>query len=166
MYIHVLYEIQGLYILFVFQILQLAFEDHARASTPDTQVDDDPLPAESSSLPALCTTNDDPVPAPPVTTAKMVNKKLQVNLKPPQRTRGHQTNSKITGCTQTIVSYKTVSTQTDQDDQHINADTFTKHVEDEDDNYTDGDDDDDNYQPTTYDESSTDDETMITRFNR
>jgi hypothetical protein len=75
-----------------------------------------------------------------------------VNLKPPQRTRGHQTNSKITGCTQTIVSYKTVSTQTDQDDQHINADTFTKHVEDEDDNYTDGDDDDDNYQPTTYDE--------------
>jgi hypothetical protein len=42
-YIHVLYEIQGLYILFVFQILQLAFEDHARASTPDTQVDDAPL---------------------------------------------------------------------------------------------------------------------------
>jgi hypothetical protein len=56
-----LYEIQGLYILFVFQILQLAFEDHAKASTPDTQVDDAPLPAESSSLPALCTTNDDPV---------------------------------------------------------------------------------------------------------
>jgi hypothetical protein len=56
-YIHVLYKIQGLYILFVFQILQLAFEDHARASTPDTQVDDDPLPAESSSLPALCTTD-------------------------------------------------------------------------------------------------------------
>jgi hypothetical protein len=47
----------------------------------------------------------------------MVNKKLQVNLKPPQRTRGHQTNSKITGCAQTIVSYKTVGTQTDQDDQ-------------------------------------------------
>ena len=81
MYIHVLYEIQGLYILFVFQILQLAFEDHARASTPDTQVDDAPLPAESSSLPALCTTNDNPVPSPPATTAKMVNKKLQVNLK-------------------------------------------------------------------------------------
>ena len=153
-----MYEIQGLYILFVFQILQLAFEDHARASTPDTQVDDAPLPAESSSLPALCTTNDDPVPSPPATTAKMVNKKLQVNLKPPQRTRGHQTNSKITGCTQTIITYKTVSTQTDQDDQHINADTFTKHVEDEDDNYSDGDDDDDNYQPTTYDESSTDDD--------
>ena len=88
----------------------------------------------------------------------MVSQKLQVNLKPPQRTRSHQTNSKITGCTQTIITYKTVSTQTDQDDQHINADTFTKHVEDEDNNYSDGDDDDDNYQPTNYDESSTDDD--------
>ena len=93
----------------------------------------------------------------PATTAKMVSKKLQANLKPPQRTRSHQTNSKITGCTQTIITYKTVSTQTDQGDQHINADTFTKHVEDEDDNYSDGDDDDDDYQPT-YDESSTDDD--------
>ena len=73
MYIHVLYEIQGLYILF--QILQLAFEDHARASTPDTQVDDDPLPAESSSPAASCTTDDDPVPSPPATTAKIVSKK-------------------------------------------------------------------------------------------
>ena len=96
----------------------------------------------------------------------MVNKKLQVNLKPQERTQGHQTNSKITGFTQTIITYKTVSTQTYQDDLHINADTFTKLFEDEDDNYSDGDDDDDNYQPTTYDESSTDDETMITRFNR
>ena len=152
-----MYEVQGLYILFVFQILQLAFEDHARASTPATQVDDDPLPAESSSPPASCTTDDDPVPSPPATTAKMVSKKLQVNLKPQQRTRSHQTNSKITGCTQTIITYKTVSTQTEQDDQHINADTFTKHVEDEDDNYSDGDDDDDDYRPT-YDESSTDDD--------
>jgi len=154
-YIHVLYKVQRLNISFVFQILQLAFEDHARASTPDTQVDDDPLPAESSSPPASCTTDDDPVPSPPATTAKMVSKKLQANLKPPQRTRIHQSNSKITGCTQTIVSYKTVSTQTHQDDQHINADSFTKHVEDEDDNYSDGDDDDDDYQ-ATYDESSTD----------
>ena len=67
---HVLYEVQGLYILFVFQILQLAFQDHARASTPDTQVDDDPLPAESSSLPASCTTDDDPVPSPPKWSAR------------------------------------------------------------------------------------------------
>ena len=84
MYIHVLYEVQGLYILFVFQVIQLAFEDHTRVSTPDTQVDDAPLPAESSSPPASCTTDDDPVPSSPAKTAKMVSKKRQANLKPPQ----------------------------------------------------------------------------------
>lgn len=40
----------------------------------------------------------------------MVNKKLQVNIKPQQRTRSHQTEAKIT---QTPKAYTTTSTQTE-----------------------------------------------------
>ena len=40
----------------------------------------------------------------------MVNKKLQVNIKPQQRTRSHQTDAKIT---QTPKTYATIATQTE-----------------------------------------------------
>ena len=40
----------------------------------------------------------------------MVNKKLQVNIKPQQRTQSHQTEAKIT---QTPKAYTTTSTQTE-----------------------------------------------------
>ena len=49
----------------------------------------------------------------PPTPVRMVNKKLQFCLRLPQRSRSHQTDTKITSGMQTETTFKSVSTRTE-----------------------------------------------------
>ena len=52
---------------------------------------------------------------------RMVNKKLQIVIRPTQRTCSHQTNQYYTGTTQTAPTYHTVSAKTDVTSLHSTA---------------------------------------------
>lgn len=90
----------------------MAFEEYARAQIPEPPaepVNDVPsqtaeeAPSTDTDLPHTSSVAVETGP-------RMVNKKLQVSLRPPQRTRSHQTDAKLT---QTTPVMHTVSTQTD-----------------------------------------------------
>jgi len=98
----------------------MAFDNHNRDATPEPQEDSEPQPVDPtcSQQPEP---NHDQSPGLQTSSSSVTthNKKLQVNLRPPQRTRSHQTDSRMTSCSSTQITYHTVATQTDhafQDD--------------------------------------------------
>lgn len=122
----------------------MAFEEYERAATPEVEADtpecdptctpdsqpSDPTPDSQPSDPDCSGVQVEPQ---PFTANRMVNKKLQVNLRPPQRTRSHQTNPKYTFGTQTVPTYRTVSTQTDVFESAAQSTTSPYCSDDEDD---------------------------------
>lgn len=109
------------------QILQMAFDSHVRAPTPEQKDTATSVQLDDTDVSTTCTPNDpvEVIPEPnmtvetsppkPITSIRMVNKKLQVKLQPQRRTRGHQTDSKITGVmTVQTKTFSTVATQTDE----------------------------------------------------
>ena len=80
-------------------------EHQPESDTPVVTEPSDPVAVQPSVEPTV---------KPDIPTAKpevrMVNKKLQVNIKPQQRTLSHQTDAKIT---QTPKTYAAISTQTE-----------------------------------------------------
>ncbi|CAC5390531.1 unnamed protein product [Mytilus coruscus] len=149
------------------QILQIAFDSHVRAPTPEKKDTATSVQLDDTDVPTTCTPNDpvEVIPQPnmtvetsppkPITSIRMVNKKLQVKLQPQRRTRGHQTDSKITGVmTVQTKTFSTVATQTDEP-----SPKEAENPSDSDDDSAEPEDgDDSDYNPTDDEISSDDDD--------
>ncbi|XP_076110383.1 uncharacterized protein LOC143079094 isoform X1 [Mytilus galloprovincialis] len=168
------------------EILQMAYDSHVSAPTPkqkDTatsvQLDDtevlpctpiegemipQPKPVETPQPKPVETPQPKPVETPfkPSTSIRMVNKKLQVKLHPQRRTRGHQTDQKITGAmTVQTKTFSTTATQTDGPSPCIDVENHS----DSDDEVAEPEDSDSDYNPTDDEMSSDDDSDTESEMN-